>query len=51
MITNSMYNGAEEFTKEKCIPSIGGVSGALLSVIPGIGAVASLAPKLNDEGN
>ena len=27
------------------------MSGGLLTVIPGIGSVASQAPKLNDEGN
>lgn len=46
-----MYNGAGQFSKDNGIPSKSGVSGGLLTVIPGIGSVASLAPKLNNEGN
>ena len=40
-----------EFSKENGIPSKCGVSGGLLSVIPGTGAVASMAPRLDQEGN
>ena len=46
-----MYNGVGKFSKENGIPSKSGVSGGLLSVIPGTGAVASLAPRLDQEGN
>jgi len=51
MTTCGMYNGAGKFVKAMGIPSKSGVSGGLLSVIPGIGAVVSFAPKLNSEGN
>ena len=51
MTTCGMYNGAGKFSKDNGIPSKGGVSGGLLCVIPGIGAIASCAPKLNEEGN
>ncbi len=51
MTTCGMYNGAGKFVKDLGIPSKSGVSGGLLSVVPGIGAVASFAPKLNKEGN
>ena len=33
------------------VPSKSGVSGGLLTAIPGIGAFASWSPKLNEEGN
>ncbi len=46
-----MYNGAGKFTKELGIPSKSGVSGGLMSVIPGIGSIASWSPRLNTEGN
>lgn len=51
MTTCGMYNGAGKFTKDLGVPSKSGVSGGLLSVIPGIGAFASWSPKLNKEGN
>ena len=51
MTTCGMYNGAGKFVKSMGVPSKSGVSGGLLSVIPGIGAFASFAPKLNKEGN
>jgi hypothetical protein len=46
-----MYNGAGKFTKAHGVPTKTGVSGGLLTVIPGIGAVASYSPMLNEEGN
>ena len=51
MTTCGMYNGAGKFTKDNGIPAKSGVSGGLLSVIPGIGAFATWSPRLNDEGN
>lgn len=51
MTTCGMYNGAGKFTKDHGVPSKSGVSGALLTVIPGIGAVATFSPPLNPEGN
>lgn len=51
MTTCGMYNGSGKFTKELGIPSKSGVAGGLLSVVPGIGAIATWSPKLNDEGN
>ena len=46
-----MYNGAGKFTKAHGVPTKSGVSGGLLTVIPGLGAVSSYSPLLNDEGN
>lgn len=46
-----MYNGAGKYVKELGIPSKSGVSGCLLSVVPGVGGIASWSPKLNAEGN
>jgi glutaminase len=51
MQTCGMYNGAGKFTKEYGVPTKSGVSGGLLTVIPGIGAVGSYSPPLNEEGN
>ena len=46
-----MYNGAGKFTKDLGVPSKSGVSGGLLSVVPGLGAFATWSPLLNEEGN
>lgn len=51
MTTCGMYNGAGKFVKDLGLPSKSGVSGDLLSVIPGIGSIVSFGPKLNKEGN
>ena len=51
MTTCGMYNGAGKFTKELGVPSKSGVAGGLMTVIPGLGAFASFAPPLNEEGN
>jgi glutaminase len=51
MQTCGMYNGAGKFTRDHGVPSKSGVSGGLLTVIPGIGAVGSFSPLLNEEGN
>ena len=51
MQTCGMYNGAGKFTKDYGVPSKSGVSGGLMTVIPGIGSVSSFSPPLNDEGN
>ena len=51
MTTCGMYNGAGKFTKDIGIPSKSGVSGGLLSVIPGLGAFATWSPPLDKQGN
>lgn len=51
MQTCGMYNGAGKFTKDLGVPAKSGVSGGLMTVIPGIGAFATWSPKLNEEGN
>lgn len=51
MTTCGMYNGAGKFVKDLGIPSKSGVSGNLMSVIPGIGALVTWSPRLNAEGN
>ena len=51
MTTCGMYNGAGKFTKDLGVPSKSGVSGGLLTVIPGLGAFATFSPPLIEEGN
>ena len=51
MQTCGMYNGAGKFTRDHGIPSKSGISGGLLTVVPGIGAVGSFSPLLNEKGN
>jgi glutaminase len=51
MQTCGMYNGAGKFTKDHGLPSKSGVSGGLMTVIPGLGAIGSFSPPLNEEGN
>ncbi len=51
MQTCGMYNGAGKFTKDHGVPAKSGVSGGLMTVIPGIGAFATWSPPLNEEGN
>lgn len=51
MTTCGMYNGAGKFTKAYGVPSKSGVSGGLMTVIPGIGAIGIYSPPLNEEGN
>lgn len=46
-----MYDGAGKFTKDHGVPSKSGVAGGLMTVIPGLGAVGSMSPPLDDEGN
>ena len=47
MTTCGMYNGTGKFLKNIGAPSKSGVSGGILSVIPGVGALATFAPKVN----
>lgn len=51
MQTCGMYDGAGKFTKEHGVPAKSGVSGDLMTVIPGTGSIGSWSPPLNEEGN
>lgn len=50
MQTCGMYNGAGKFTSAYGVPTKSGISGGLMTVIPGIGAVGSFSPLVNEEG-
>jgi glutaminase len=51
MATCGLYEASARFALRVGLPAKSGVSGALLSVIPGEGAIASYSPPLNKEGN
>lgn len=51
MTTCGMYNGSGKFIKDWGVPSKSGISGVLLTVIPGIGAISSFSPRCNQNGN
>ena len=46
-----MYDHAGKFLVNMGLPIKCGLSGGLISVIPGIGSMASLSPKLNKDLN
>jgi hypothetical protein len=45
-----MYNGAGKFSKDHGVPTKSGVSGGLMTVVPGIGSFATWSPPLNEDG-
>jgi glutaminase len=51
MATCGLYEASARFGLRVGLPAKSGVSGALLSVIPGEGAIGSYSPPLNKEGN
>lgn len=44
MMTCGMYNTVGKFVKNLGIPSKSGISGDLLTVVPGIGSIATWSP-------
>jgi glutaminase len=51
MLTCGLYEASQEFAAEVGLPTKSGVSGALLTVVPGAGAIACYSPPLDRLGN
>ena len=51
MTTCGLYEASESFAKIVKFPTKSGVSGAILSIIPEQGAIASYSPPLDPQGN
>jgi len=51
MLTCGLYEASGEFAVRVGVPTKSGVSGAVLSVVPGWGAIACYSPPLDEAGN
>ncbi|MBS0015782.1 MAG: glutaminase [Arthrospira sp. SH-MAG29] len=51
MMTCGLYEASSRFAVQVGVPTKSGVSGVVLSVIPGWGAIACYSPPLDDTGN
>lgn len=51
MLTCGLYEASGEWAVNVGVPAKSGVSGALLAVVPRVGAIASYSPALDDAGN
>jgi glutaminase len=51
MTTCGLYEASREFARRVGLPTKSGVSGAVLSLVPGQGAIACYSPPLDAQGN
>ncbi|KGF73117.1 glutaminase [Neosynechococcus sphagnicola sy1] len=51
MLSCGLYQTSDVFAMQVGLPTKSGVSGSLLSIVPGAGAIACYSPALNPEGH
>lgn len=51
MLTCGLYEASAQFAVRVGLPTKSGVSGALLSIVPGQGAIAAYSPAIDQTGN